>query len=59
MSCRNAGSYLWETVAILLLVAGAVIQVCGQERAAFGVARASAPPKIDGILDDEAWQQAP
>src|SRR2546422_9838778 len=59
MSCRNARSYLWETVAILLLVAGAVIQVCGQERAAFGVARASAPPKIDGILDDEAWQQAP
>src|SRR3989449_3466889 len=59
MSCRNARSYLWETVAILLLVAGAVIQVCGQERAPFGVARASAPPKIDGILDDEAWQQAP
>src|SRR5438094_1825181 len=59
MSCRNARSYLWKTVAILLLVAGAVIQVCGQERAAFGVARASAPPKIDGILDDEAWQQAP
>src|SRR5213083_378910 len=59
MSCRNARSYLWETVAILLLVAGAVIQVCGQERAAFGVARAAAPPKIDGILDDEAWQQTP
>src|SRR5213593_2029638 len=59
MSCRNARWYLWETVAILLLVAGAVIQVCGQERAAFGVARASAPPEIDGILDDEAWQQAP
>ena len=59
MSCRNARWYLWQTVAILLLVAGAVIQVCGQERAAFGVARASAPPKIDGILDDEAWQQAP
>src|SRR5438093_6498514 len=59
MSCRNARSYLWETVAILLLVAGVVRQVCGQERAAFGVARASAPPKIDGILDDEAWQQTP
>jgi|SRR6266516_1899158 len=41
MSCRNARWYLWETVAILLLVAGAVIQVCGQERAAKQTARQS------------------
>jgi hypothetical protein len=33
--------------------------VRAQERAVLQVPRAIVPPKIDGALDDEAWQQAP
>jgi Domain of unknown function (DUF5916)/Carbohydrate family 9 binding domain-like len=30
-----------------------------EERSGFQVSRAIVPPKIDGVLDDEVWQQAP
>lgn len=33
--------------------------VYGQERRNFTVTRASAPPKIDGRLDDDIWQGPP
>src|SRR5213594_730231 len=59
MPYNNNGSFLWKTVLALAIAAAAIGEVCAQERATFDVPRAAAPPKIDGILDDEAWQQTP
>ena len=35
------------------------LSIHGQDRPEFRVARANEPPKIDGVLDDDAWEQEP
>jgi hypothetical protein len=45
------------TLAALMLVAGG--NLSAQNRPEFNVPRATQPPKIDGVLNDEVWQQAP
>jgi len=45
--------------AVLILQASIGPLVYGQERRSFAVTRASAPPKIDGLLDDDIWQGPP
>jgi hypothetical protein len=45
--------------AITALLAFAASDLHAQASQDFAVPRAAQPPKIDGVLDDEAWRQAP
>src|SRR5258705_12292951 len=45
--------------AITALLALAASDLHAQARPDFAVVRTAQPPKIDGVLDDEAWKQAP
>jgi hypothetical protein len=51
--------YLRVLFAVLIFQAFIGPLVYGQERRNFAVTRASAPPKIDGLLDDDIWQGPP
>ena len=42
-------------IVVLFFIAAAKVQA--QDQPEFQVARAAAPPKIDGVLDDEVWKQ--
>ena len=46
-------------LAIAALVVLTVSDLHAQDRPQFHISRASQPPKIDGVLDDEVWTQAP
>lgn len=48
-----------RVLAIAALVVLSVSDVCAQDRQEFRVSRAAQPPAIDGVLDDEVWNQAP
>lgn len=43
----------------VLLMALRVAGAAAQDRPAFKIERALQPPRIDGVLDDEAWQREP
>jgi hypothetical protein len=44
---------------VFLIVICVALGVHAESRPEFRVMRAASPPKIDGILDDEVWRQAP
>ena len=46
-------------ILILAVILCLSARLDAQERRVFQVSRASVPPKIDGVLDDEVWQQEP
>src|SRR3954468_1868358 len=48
-----------RALAVAALVWSIAAGVQAQERADFRILRAATPPKIDGVLDDEVWQQPP
>ena len=48
-----------KALAITALVLSAVIDLRAQERPEFHIPRAATPPAIDGVLNDEVWQQDP
>jgi hypothetical protein len=52
-------SHLRRIILLLTVVLCLNARLQAQERPVFQVSRATAPPKIDGVLDDEVWQQAP
>ena len=41
------------------MMALGVAGAAAQDRPAFKIERALQPPRIDGVLDDEAWQREP
>ncbi len=41
---------------LLVVILSSLTNLLSQDRPEFPVSRAAQPPKIDGILDDEAWQ---
>src|SRR6266513_127296 len=46
-------------IATLALIVIASIGLHAQDRPEFHVSRAASPPKLDGVLADEVWKQAP
>src|SRR3989454_8577261 len=47
------------TLTAVLIILCAAIALHAEERPAFHIARATDPPKVDGILNDEAWNREP
>src|SRR5215471_8797856 len=45
------------TIVLFALLAAA--RASAQDRPEFHIERAAQPPKLDGVLDDEVWQQQP
>ena len=48
-----------RTLTTMLVVPLAAGAARAQDRSEFHVERATQPPKIDGVLDDDVWQQQP
>src|SRR5205085_4144275 len=55
----NSRSCMKTALAITALILFAVVDLSAQPRQEFRIPRAPEPPKIDGVLDDAAWTQAP
>src|SRR5438552_541509 len=47
------------TLTAVLIILCAAFALHAEERPAFHIARATDPPKVDGILNDEAWNREP
>src|SRR5207247_10397626 len=47
------------TLTAVLIILCAAIALHAEERPTFHIARATDPPKVDGILNDEAWAREP
>jgi len=47
------------TLTAVLIILCAAIVLHAEERPTFHIARATDPPKVDGILNDEAWKREP
>jgi hypothetical protein len=52
-------TFMRMTVRTIFLLILAVTRLHAQERREFRVLRTAEPPKIDGVLNDAAWKQAP
>src|SRR5262245_38222367 len=48
-----------RAVAVMMIWLGAAGGAAAQDRPEYRVPRAAQPPKIDGVLDDQVWQQEP
>ena len=48
-----------KVVTVIVTVICAAFSVYAEDRPQFRVMRVTEPPKIDGVLNDEAWQSEP